>query len=410
MSLRRTVFRPLTIGKTVVSALRGDGRGWILATIAFGWFLSLGIRLTVPAIIPYVQAAFQVDLGTTGILLSLLWITYALFQFPGGIIGDRLGERNVLTWSTCLVLIALLVSGVADGILFLAIGIGFIGAATGTYAAPRFTALSDIYPNHSATAMGISSACGNVGTVILPVVAGVLAVSIHWKASFVGFTPLFLLAALGLWLTVPERTSQSSRSGGDLLMETLRHFVRGIQNQRTALLAVLMFLFAFIYQGFTSFYPSYLATAKTLPEDTAAVLYSVFFAAGIVVQPLSGASADIFGERWTVTVIGLLTATALILITVVDGFWALFFVSFLMGAKLGFWPIAQSAVIDSLPSGIQGSGFGLISTLYLLLAAVSPAIIGVLAVRQYFNEAFFLLAGCAIIAVLLTVTVLPPAE
>lgn len=65
----------------------------------------------------------------------------------------------------------------------------------------------------------------------------------------------------------------------------------------------------------------------------------------------------------------------------------------LLGAQLGFWPVANSHVIDLLPDAVQGSGFGLIRTSYLVLAASAPAGIGVLADAGLFDEAFLLLAG-----------------
>lgn len=402
ISPHRLLSKTVPIGTRTIAVLRGGGRGWVLSTVAFGWFLGLGTRLAVPALVPYVRDAFQIGLGTAGLLLSVLWIAYALFQFPGGVVADRIGERNVLVASTALTTIGLAVCAVSRSTLSLFVGIVLVGTATGLYSAPRFTTLSDIYPDRAATAIGVSSAAGNVGTVVLPLTAGVLAVTISWRTGFAGVVPLFALAAVGLWLTVPVRTSSAESAMSELSRETIGQLATDIRNPRTIVFSLAMFLMSVIYQGFTSFYPSYLTTVKSLPEANAALLYSVFFAVGIIVQPISGAAADSIGSRRTMAMITALTAVALVAVTTVNGFWSLLLVSMLLGVQLGFWPIAQAGMIDSLPTRVQGSGFGLISTFYLLLAAGSPALVGALAGRDRFDETFVLLAGCAVVTVALS--------
>jgi hypothetical protein len=49
-----------------VEQLRGGGRGWLLSAVATGWLLILGLRFTIPALLPQVKAAFTVDNATAG--------------------------------------------------------------------------------------------------------------------------------------------------------------------------------------------------------------------------------------------------------------------------------------------------------------------------------------------------------
>lgn len=53
---------------------------------------------------------------------------------------------------------------------------------------------------------------------------------------------------------------------------------------------------------------------------------------------------------------------------------------------------------------LQGSGFGLISTIYLFLAAAAPTVVGALAGRDRFDEAFIALAACALATVVLSLS------
>lgn len=380
----------------LVADLTRGGRARILVTVAFGWFLGLGIRLTAPALMPYIRADLGIDLSTAGLLLSTLWVMYALLQLPGGLLGDRIGERNILTASSALTITALVAASFAGSVPLLFVAFVLLGTATGAYATTRFTSLTDVYPERAATATGICSAAGNVGTVLLPAAAGVLAAAVTWRTGFAAAIPLFGVATVGLWFSVPARTSGEGSAVDDISGATVSHLLDGISDRRTLVFSVAMFLMSFVYQGFTSFYPVYLVTAKGMPESTAALLYSVFFASGVLVQPIAGAVADAVGDR--TTMVGFTAAGAVFLgiLLAAEGFWALVAVSAAMSVQLAFWPIAQAAVIDSLPSEMQGTGFGFIRTVYLLFAATSPFVVGTMGDSGLFDEAFLLLAGCAL--------------
>lgn len=396
---------PLASARATLASLASDGRGWVLLTVAFGWFLGLGVRLAAPALVPYIRGDFGISLSTAGLLLSTLWVTYALSQLPGGLLGDRIGERSVLVGSMVLGVGALAAGAIAWSVLALFGAFVLLGVGTGIYATTRFTSLSDIYPERSATAIGISSAAGNVGTVLLPAGAGALAAAMTWRAGFAAVIPLFAVAAVGIWVAVPARTSGEESAVDELSVDTLRRVLRGVTDRRALVFTGAMFLMSYVYQGFTSFYPTYLVAMKGLEESTAAFVYSAFFAAGIVIQPLGGGVADAVGERLTMVGFAAVAAVALVALSMTSGFWALLVLSIVLSAQLAFWPVAQAAVIDALPTDMQGTGFGLLRTIYLLFAATSPAVMGALADNGFFDLAFLLLAGCAFSTVLLGVLV-----
>jgi len=171
-----------------------------------------------------------------------------------------------------------------------------------------------------------------------------------------------------------------------------------VTEPRVLALSAAMFLMSFVYQGFTGFYPTYLTGVEGLPGSTATLLYSAFFAAGIVIQPVGGAVADAVGERTTVVALTGITAAGLAAAPALSGVRALAAVSVLLGAQLGFWPIALAATTAALPDDIQATGFGLIRSAYLALAAAAPTVVGSLTERGGFGTAFLLLAGCAVLA------------
>jgi hypothetical protein len=62
-----------------------------LLAVAAGWFLSLGVRMVYPALLPYLRTAYGLDLGTTGLLLTVLWSAHALGQLLGSLPTDEFG-------------------------------------------------------------------------------------------------------------------------------------------------------------------------------------------------------------------------------------------------------------------------------------------------------------------------------
>jgi len=195
------VFRDVSLrasARGVVDDLWSDGRGWVLVAVSAGQFLSLGVRLSFPALLPQIKADFLITNTVAGILLTVLWVSFATAQLPGGVLADRIGERNTLVTSMGLGAVAVAVLVAAPAFPLFVLGLVLFGFGTGLYGTPRITALSDIYPDRAATAISVNSAVGNVGNAVVPVVATVVAGWFAWRTG-VGFSlPGFVLLCAGL--------------------------------------------------------------------------------------------------------------------------------------------------------------------------------------------------------------------
>jgi len=73
----------LATPKRVIAALRTGGRGKMLLAVAFGWFLSISVRMIYPALLPEISETYDLTLTTAGLLITVLWIAYAFGQLPG---------------------------------------------------------------------------------------------------------------------------------------------------------------------------------------------------------------------------------------------------------------------------------------------------------------------------------------
>ncbi|TKX71630.1 MFS transporter, partial [Halorubrum sp. SP9] len=98
-----------------------------LCTLAFTG--TMVARLVVSPLVPEITTRFDVTNGTVGLALSGMWLTYALTQFPSGVLGDRYGERRVIlaavgATAVASVLLAASPSMLAFGLFAAALGVG----------------------------------------------------------------------------------------------------------------------------------------------------------------------------------------------------------------------------------------------------------------------------------------------
>lgn len=404
--IRRTVDRIRETGRVIWSG----GRGWILLVISIGWMLALGVRLVFPALLPQIKAEFALDNTTAGVLISSIWVAYATSQVPGGVLNDRIGDRNILTLAVVLATVSILVVVVAPVFGVFILGVVGFGLSTGLYGTPRVTVVSNIYPDRGGTALGIANASGNVGTSVIPVAAGVLAGVFGWRFGIGVTLPGFALVAIGLWLVVPERTTHTRRSiGAESPRATIRRVAAALNRQSVLRISAVMILLMFVYQGFTGFLTTYLVDIKGLSPERAATLLGLFFAGGVASQLIAGGASDRYGRRMIMTVSVVATGIALMIFPFLSTIELLGAAILVSSMQLAIWPVAFEYTTTVLPDDVQGSGFGLIRTVYLYTSAIGPIVVGALADADLFDEAYLMLASVTALAVGVCL-VLPTAE
>jgi len=392
--------------RTATGELRQDGRGWILVTVSAGWFLTIGVRFVYPSLLPFLREAFAMDLTTAGMLLTMLWAAYAVGQFPSGILGDRIGERNVLVFSTAVATLALLAVAASVSVRTLFLGTLAFGLGTSLFGPTRFTIFTRFYPERAGTAIGITMAAGNIGNTLLPPLAGVLASYVTWRLGFGFVIPLFLGITFALWLAIPGRTSGSNHSSVSLSLGTVRDVVRESIRGNIPVIVLIQVISAFAGQGFLGFYPLYLIEVKGLSPSAAATFFALHFAFAVIVAPLSGMSRDKFGSR--VSLLTLLGGffLGLILLQLVNHPAYLIPITGLISMRAGTGVITNTYIADALPHDLKNAGLGLLRTNWMLIGALSPMAVGALADHGYFKESYLLLALLAGIGAVLTFFIL----
>jgi MFS family permease len=397
------IFR--SINDTIVTTYRNlwaDGTGWILLAVSAGWALSIGLRFVYPALVPALQTEFSIDFTTTGLLLTVLWASYALGHVPGGALGDRLGEGVVLVISGVLSTIAVLLLATAPtlGLLFTATIL--FGLATALYGPTRFTILTDLYSKEAGSAVGLTMAAGSIGNAVFPALAVFIAGALSWRFGFGIFLPMFAIVTITLWFLVPNRTSTESNAVDELSLDLLRKVSRGITVKNVPVVVGVQVTLSFMIQGFSSFYPVYLVEAKRLSPELAATLFGGFFLLGAVIQPVMGILMDRIGVRATIILCLSACVSALALLPLVDSLVTLVTVTGLFAFWNGAPVVTQTYIAETLPADMQGTGFGMLKAGWMLIGATAPALVGLMADIGRFDEAFLLLAAIGTVGLVLS--------
>lgn len=185
---------------------------------------------------PVLAREFELTAGGLGLLSSMYFLSFALFQLPAGLLLDRFGPRRV---NASLILIA-----AAGGFWFAAADSAgsaiaaraLIGLGVSVCLMSSFQAFVLWYPaGRISTMNAIAFSAGAVGAITVTVPLELLLRVLHWREAFliiVGFT---LAVSAVLWFWVPER---SVRTGGERVSDQLRglgHLLREAAFLRVAI-------------------------------------------------------------------------------------------------------------------------------------------------------------------------------
>jgi predicted MFS family arabinose efflux permease len=352
-----------------------------------------------PALLPHLRGAYDLSLTAAGLLLTVLWVAYACGQLPGGILADWTGERLLLIASSLLAATMLALVIVAESAIILFAATALFGLGTALYGVSRFTILDKIYPDQLGTATGVTMAAGDLGNSVMPPAAGFVAAAVAWQYGFGFAVPLFLLAAIGLWVTLPKQNPAAIPLSEHLeLGDVLPTLSQPVVLRGTLLLV----LWSVVMQAVIGFYPTYLTDMKGLSIQAATVLYGFFFALGVLMKPIAGRAYDRVGVRIPLLVLMSTASVGLVTLPFAEKIWLLVLLTVLTSSLLGFETIVISDLTRRLPSGTQGMNLGALRTVYIALGALSPVVFGAVADRGYFDEAFLgaaLLAGMVVLIV-----------
>jgi MFS family permease len=158
-------------------------------------------RVVISAAVPSIQHEFGFSIVTMGWILSAFQWPYALFQIPGGWLGDRFGPRRALSgivvwWSVFTAATTLTWSAGSMAVCRFLFGMGEAGAfPIATRSLSRW-----MLPAERGFAQGVTHAGARLGGAVTPAFVVLLIVHYGWRTPFLVFGVLgWAWAALWFW-------------------------------------------------------------------------------------------------------------------------------------------------------------------------------------------------------------------
>jgi sugar phosphate permease len=385
----------------------------LTVTLLFlAWLVDYIDRLLITLALPTIGHAFSLDKAEQGLILTVFFLTYALFQLPGGMLADKIGARKTMTialvgWSIFTGLTA-----VAFSYAWLLVIRAIFGVAEGIFPAASMKAITErTRPKHRLTANGLMLCSNALGSAVAPLVAGPALAYFGWRHSFFLITLLGVVMAVALWRYLPHAHPGATAPAEATPPQALdRLTIRQVLSSPAMWLVALTFCgFDIVAWGLVAWTPSYLMEVRHLDVRASGILTSIPFFVGGISTVIGGALFDrIFHSKPRLLIVPAMVMTGIFLWMMIHAVSVQQFILYESLAAgvlyLNFMPI-YGLPLRLLPPALAGAGSGLVNFGGQFAGAISPFIMGALADRFSFDAAFsFLLVGVAlaIVAALFT--------
>lgn len=374
------------------------------------WLVDYIDRLVITLALPEIGAEFGAGETLQGLILTSFFVTYALFQIPGGLLADSWGAKRTMLVAAAGWSVFTAACGLARGLWTMIVIRAVFGAFQGIFPAASIKAISERTTRaQRMTANGAMSASNPLGSAIAPVVAAPLIVALGWRGAFAAAAVLGVLMVLVLWKGLPRRLTPAEAGTADDPDAGLPEQVPPRQALRL-LRSSVMWRFTLMFCGFNiigwglvSWVPSFLRETKGVSLTGAGLLSGVPWVGAAISMVLGGVIFD----RWMRgnhrrVVVPVMLLTAILLLLMVNAESAVEFVAWeTCGTLVMYLAYMQifGLPLRMLPARYAGVGGGMVNFGGQFAGAISPFAMGALAEAFSYEAAFTFLVVGAVIAI-----------
>ncbi|HUJ19924.1 MAG TPA: MFS transporter [Bryobacteraceae bacterium] len=305
----------------------------VLGLTVAAYLITYMDRVNIASAMPVIQRELGLSTVMAGWIFSSFRWGYALFQIPGGWLGDRIGPRRALAlivtwWSLFTTATALAWNAISMAAVRFLFGVGEAGAfPIATRALSRW-----ILPAERGFAQGITHAGSRLGAALTPVIIVLLTVAYGWRVPFLVFGAVGVLwAAAWHWYyrDVPAEHAGVNAAERGLIESSLGctatapsvPWRRILKSSTLWTLSLMYFCYAYCISVYLDWFPTYLHDHRGFDLKRMGFYASLPLLAGTLGDVLGGwlsdrwvrRTGDLKAARRGVAVAGFLLAAGAIL-------------------------------------------------------------------------------------------------
>jgi MFS family permease len=369
---------------------------------------------------------FGITYAQAGLLLTVFFVMYSIFQLPAGLVADRFGKKRVLVIGLAGMAASLVLASAAESYAALLVAQALAGVSGSTYHPTGMSLVSDLESGGTeGKAMGVFGFGGMLGVATAPLAVGGAAALFGWRAALIAAAVggLAFVAVFQLLFREPDRAGEkrpapetdggadeASRTGGRLARARGR--LAGVLRFRitppVVVLALLTLLISLQLRALHTFATAFVVDGVGRSTSLANGLFFVMLAASAAASIWVGGLADRLDRRLLGTAAAGVTTLILggmFLLTAGDGLaggWPT--TALLAGAfaLLGFVvygcsPVKNALISEYATEESSGGLFGVTQTTSAAGSAVGPALFGYVATDAGVGVAFPLVATVSVL-------------
>jgi sugar phosphate permease len=392
----------------------------ILALTVAAYVITYMDRVVISTAVPSIQKEFGFSIVTMGWILGSFQWAYALFQIPGGWLGDRIGPRRalsliVLWWSLFTSATTLAWSAISMASVRFLFGMGEAGAfPIATRALSRW-----MLPAERGFSQGITHAGSRLGAALTPALVVFIIAGYGWRTPFVCFGVLGLLwAAVWFWyyrdspaehnrINAAEREMIQSALGNAPTVRPTVPWKQILSSPQMWMICAMYFCYAYNVSVYLTWFPKYLSDHRGFSLQKMGLYASLPLLAGTLGDLCGGWVSDILARRfrdlkmarrWVAITGFLLAAVSIVLASLTaDPIRSVFYSCFAMlGLELTVgvsWAVTLDVGGES-----AGSVSALMNTFGNTGGATASVLTGYLVQSAGWNLPFLIVSGLSVLA------------
>ncbi len=312
--------------------------------------------LVLPAVLAPIAAEYDLGLTEITAIGTLAYLLFGLGALPSGIITGVSSAKMMLIVYFFGTAVAAAIVAFATNFVAFVIGMSLLGLFASIYHVAGPTLIS-YHSSKTGKAFGVHGVSGSGGITLAPLLAGVIATWVGWRAAYGVLIIPGLIGGISLLFDreipyeKPDVQAHLREDTGDARVLTF------------VLLMGATALNGFVYRSFLTMFPTYLSQAISIgrvsPLLSGGALASVVLAFGMIGQYGSGVIAD-KTDRFRLYYLILLVISPLLVLIGIAGQWLLLAVAIVFSLLyFAIQPVENSILGTYVPPRLVSSVFGM---------------------------------------------------